>query len=216
MLDKKTGITARHSDGHVDVPRMKEGGLTAAFFSIWVDARYGPGTAFGRALSLIGAVRALADTNPEVELATSADDVRAAAGRGHVAALMGVEGGHAIENSLEKLDSLYRLGVRYMTLTWNNGNDWAGSSTDPKRHGGVTAFRRRVVGRMDELGMLVGVAHGADATLRDVPATPTRPVIASHSSCRALAHHPRNLSDEQLRAIARNGGVVGIHFYPVF
>ena len=123
MLDMKTDITARLPDGHVDVPRMKQGGLTAAFFSIWVDARYGPGTAFRRALDLIGAVRALADTNPEVELATSADQVRAAAARGHVAALMGVEGGHAIENSLEKLDSLYRLGVRYMTLTWNNGND---------------------------------------------------------------------------------------------
>jgi len=93
-------------------------------------------------------VRALADTNREVELATTADDVRGAAARGHIAALMGVEGGHAIENSLEKLDSLYRLGVRYMTLTWNNGNDWAGSSTDPKRHGGLTSFGRQVVGRM--------------------------------------------------------------------
>src|SRR5213082_3715281 len=107
MLDMKADISARLPDGHVDLPRMKEGGLTAAFFSIWVDARYGPGTAFRRALALIGAVRALADANSEVELATSADDVRAAAARGHVAALMGVEGGHAIENSLEKLDSLY-------------------------------------------------------------------------------------------------------------
>jgi len=216
MLDMKTDITARLSDGHVDVPRMKEGGLTAAFFSIWVDARYGPGTAFGRALALIGAVRALADTSPEVELATSADDVRAAAGRGHVAALMGVEGGHAIENSLEKLDSLYRLGVRYMTLTWNNGNDWAGSSADPKRHGGLTPFGRQVVRRMNELGMLVDVSHVSDETFWDVIATSTRPVIASHSSCRALAHHPRNLSDDELRAVAKNGGVVGINFYPVF
>jgi len=216
MLDMKTDITARLSDGHVDVPRMKEGGLTAAFFSIWVDARYGPGTAFPRALALIGAVRALADTNPEVELATSADDVRAAAGRGHVAALMGVEGGHAIESSLEKLDSLYRLGVRYMTLTWNNGNDWAGSSTDLKRHGGLTPFGRQVVRRMNELGMLVDVSHVSDQTFWDVIAASTRPVIASHSSCRALAHHPRNLSDDELRAVAKNGGVVGINFYPVF
>src|SRR5437879_8301113 len=168
MLDMKTDITARLPDGHVDVPRMKQGGLTAAFFSIWVDARYGPGTAFRRALDLIGAVRALADTNPEVELATSADQVRAAAARGHVAALMGVEGGHAIESSLEKLDSLYRLGVRYMTLTWNNGNDWAGSSTDPERHGGLTSFGRQVVGRMNQLGMLVDVSHVSDSTFRDV------------------------------------------------
>src|SRR5690349_22169512 len=163
MLDMKADITARLEDGHVDVPRMREGGLTAAFFSIWVDARYGPGTAFQRALNLIGAVRQLADTNREVELATTAADVRAAVGRGHIAALMGVEGGHAIENSLEKLDSLYRLGVRYMTLTWNNGNDWAGSSLDPQRHGGLTAFGRQVVGRMNELGMLVDVSHVADS-----------------------------------------------------
>ena len=216
MLDMKADITGRLSDGHIDVPRMREGGLTAAFFSIWVDARYARGTAFRRALDLIGAVRALADTNHEVELATTADEVRAAAARGHIAALMGVEGGHAIENSLENLDSLYRLGVRYMTLTWNNGNDWAGSSTDPERHGGLTSFGHQVVGRMNQLGMLVDVSHVSDATFRDVLATSTRPVIASHSSCRALAHHPRNLSDEQLRAIARNGGVVGINFYPVF
>ena len=216
MLDMKADITARLPDGHIDVPRMHEGGLTAAFFSIWVDARYGRGTAFRRALDLIGAVRALADTNPEVELATTAEDVRAAAARGHIAALMGVEGGHAIETSLENLDSLYRLGVRYMTLTWNNGNEWAGSSTDPDRHGGLTPFGRSVVKRMNELGMLVDVSHVSDATFRDVLAVTTRPVIASHSSCRTLAHHPRNLSDDQLRAIAKNGGVVGINFYPVF
>ena len=216
MLDMKTDISARLGDGHVDVPRMQAGGLTAAFFSIWVDARYGPGTAFRRALDLIGAVRALADSNPEVELATSAEDVRSAAARGHVAALMGVEGGHAIENSLAKLDSLFRLGVRYMTLTWNNGNDWAGSSTDPKRGGGLTPLGRRVVRRMNELGVLVDVSHVSDQTFWDVIATSTRPVIASHSSCRALAHHPRNLTDDELRAIARNGGVVGINFYPVF
>ena len=216
MLDMRTDISARLPDGHVDVPRMRAGGLTAAFFSIWVDGRYGRRTAFRRALDLIAAVRALADTNPEVELATTADGVRAAAARGHIAALMGVEGGHAIENSLAKLDSLYRLGVRYMTLTWNNGNDWAGSSTDVRRNGGLTAFGRRVVRRMNELGMLVDVSHVSDATVRDVLATTTRPVIASHSSCRALSHHPRNLTDDQLRAIAQNGGVVGINFYPVF
>lgn len=216
MLDMKTDITVRLPDGHVDLPRMKEGGLTAAFFSIWVDARYTGHNAFQRALDLIGAVRALSDSNHAVELATTADEVRAAVARGHIAALMGVEGGHAIDNSLARLDSLYGLGVRYMTLTWNNGNDWAGSSTDPKRHGGLTSFGRRVVRRMNELGMLVDVSHVSDSTFWDVIATTTRPVIASHSSCRALAHHPRNLSDAELRAIAKNGGVVGINFYPVF
>jgi membrane dipeptidase len=216
MLDLRSDISVRLEDGHVDVPRMRDGGLSAAFFSIWVDQGYGPGSAFRRALDLIGAVRALADTDHDVELATTADEVRAAVARGHTALLMGVEGGHAIENSLAKLDSLYRLGVRYLTLTWNNGNDWAGSSLDARRHGGLTAFGRQVVQRMNELGMLVDVSHVSDATFWDVIATTTRPVIASHSSCRALASHPRNLSDDQLRAIARTGGVVGINFYPVF
>src|SRR5437879_13429293 len=200
MLDMKADITARLADGHIDVPRLRVGGRTAAFFSSWVDARSARGTACRRALDLIGAVRALADTNRDVELAATADEVRAAAARGHIAALMGVEGGHAIENSLENLDSLYRLGVRYMTLTWNNGNDWAGSSTDPERHGGLTSFGHQVVGRMNQLGMLVDVSHVSDATFRDILATTTRPVIASHSSCRALAHHPRNLSDQIGRA----------------
>src|SRR5258708_34087660 len=129
MLDMKADITARLSDGHIDVPRMREGGLTAAFFSIWVDARYARGTAFQRALDLIGAVRALADTNRELELTTTADEVRAAVGRGLIAALMGVEGGHAIKNSLEKLASLSRLCACYMSPTWNNRNDWWGSIT---------------------------------------------------------------------------------------
>ncbi|MDP3909132.1 MAG: dipeptidase [Gemmatimonadales bacterium] len=216
MLDGKADISVRLPDGHVDVPRMKEGGLTAAFFSIWVDNTYGAGTAYRRALALIAAVRALADTAPDAELATTADDVRRAAARGHVAVLMGVEGGHAIENSLDKLDDLYARGVRYMTLTWNNGNDWAGSSMDPARAGGLSPFGRDVVRRMNALGMLVDVSHVSDSTFADVLATTTRPVIASHSSCRALAAHPRNLTDDQLRAIARNGGVVGINFFPVF
>lgn len=216
MLDGKADISMRLPDGHVDIPRMKAGGISAAFFSIWVDSTYGPGTAYQRALALIGAVRTLADSSDEVELATTADEVRAAARRGHVAALMGVEGGHAIENSLEKLEALYARGVRYMTLTWNNGNDWAGSSMDPKRTGGLTGFGRQVVRRMNELGMLVDVSHVSDATFWDVLATTTRPVIASHSSCRALASHPRNLTDAQLRAIAQAGGVVGINFFPVF
>ena len=216
MLDAKVDISARLADGHVDVPRMKAGGMSAAFFSIWVDDTYGPGTAYERALALIGAVRKLADTTDAVELATTTEEVRAAVARGHIAALMGVEGGHAIENSLEKLDALYARGVRYMTLTWNNGNDWAGSSMDPQRPGGLADFGRQVVHRMNELGMLVDVSHVSDSTFWDVLAATTQSVIASHSSCRALASHPRNLTDAQLRALATNGGVVGINFFPVF
>ena len=216
MLDGAVDISVRLTDGHIDVPRMKAGGVSAAVFAIWVDDTYGPGTAFNRAMALIGAVRRLADSAEDVELVTSAAGVRAAVGRGHLGALMGVEGGHAIENSLDKLETLYAQGARYMTLTWNNGNDWAGASMDSGRSGGLSDFGRQVVRRMNELGMLVDVSHVSDETFRDVLATSTRPVIASHSGCRTLAAHPRNLTDAQLRAIARNGGVVGIIFYPVF
>lgn len=216
MLDDKVDISARLPDGHVDIPRMKEGGVSAAFFSIWVDDTYGPGTAYRRANALIDTVRRLVETDPDVELATTAAEVRSTVARRHVAALMGVEGGHAIENSVDNLAALYGRGVRYMTLTWNNGTDWAGSSLDPQRAGGLTELGRRVIQRMNKLGMLVDVSHTSDATFRDVMAVTTCPVIASHSSCRALASHPRNLTDAQLEAIARNGGVVGINFFPVF
>src|SRR2546426_3755065 len=196
MLDRHDDISARLADGQVDIPRMKEGGLTAAFFSIWVDARYGPGSAYRRAADPVGAAEGPAATQPTVEVATSAGEGRGAAAPRHIAAPPGGGGGDPIEDSLEKLDSLYTLGVRYMTLTWNNGNDWAGASTDPHRAGGLTAFGKRVVRRMNELGMLVDVSHVSDSTFWDVLATSSRPVIASHSSCRALAHHPRNLTDE--------------------
>lgn len=216
MLDRGDDIALRLADGHVDVPRLLDGGVGAAFFAIWVDDGYGPGQAFARALALIGAVEAQARRDPRIELATTAEQVRAVAGRGHVAALLGVEGGHAIENSLERLETLYRRGVRYLTLVWNNGNDWAGSSLDPRRRGGLTAFGREVVARMNALGMLIDVSHASDDTFWDVITSSTRPIIASHSCCRALAAHPRNLTDDQLRAVARTGGVVGINFFPVF
>lgn len=216
MLDGPDDIARRLPDGHVDLPRMRAGGLSGAFFAIWVDETYGPGTAFRRAMALIDTVRAFTDTVPDAELATNADEVRAAAGRGHVAVLMGVEGGHAIENSLENLDTFSDRGVRYMTLTWNNGNDWAGASMDPARQGGLSDFGRRVVRRMNDLGMVVDVSHVSDATFQDVLQLTTKPVIASHSCCRALASHPRNLTDDQLRAVARQGGLIGINFFPVF
>jgi membrane dipeptidase len=216
MLDGPDDIARPLPDGHVDLPRMKAGGLSGAFFAIWVDETYGPGTAFRRAMALIDAVRAFTDTAPDAELATNAGEVRAAAARGHVAVLMGVEGGHAIENSLENLEAFYDRGVRYMTLTWNNGNDWSGASMDSARHGGLSDLGRRVVRRMNELGMLVDLSHVSDTTFRDVLEVATKPLIASHSCCRALASHPRNLTDDQLRAIAQQGGLVGINFFPVF
>src|SRR4029079_10906117 len=147
--------------------------------------------------------------------ATTAADVRRAKAEGKIAILIGVEGGHAIEGSLDRLRDLHARGARYLTLTWNNGNAWAGSSIGEgnTRTGGLTPVGRDVVREMNRIGMLVDLSHVSDSTFYDAIAVSTAPVIASHSSARALSDFPRNLSDEQLRAISRNGGAVNVNFY---
>jgi membrane dipeptidase len=211
----------RPTEGNTDFPRLVESGLTAEFMSAWVDAPYAqrPGASFTRALQHIQTIHAFVDRHPDRLLfATTAADVRRAKGEGRIAILIGVEGGHAIEGSLDRLHDLYARGVRYLTLTWNNGNAWAGSSigADGTRTGGLTPFGREVVREMNRLGMLVDLSHVSDSTFYDAIAVSTVPVIASHSSARALSDVPRNLTDDQLRAIARNGGVVNVNFYSRF
>jgi membrane dipeptidase len=203
---------------HTDLARMKEGGLTAEFFSVYVDKKYAKeGGSARRAMEQIDWVYRSVERYPkQLTLATSVADIRRAKKEGRVAALMGIEGGHAIENSLFALRDFYRLGVRYMTLTHNNTNDWADSARDEARHNGLTDFGREVVREMNRLGMLVDVSHVSDKTMADVLDTSTAPIIASHSSARALANHPRNVPDELLRRIAKNGGVVMVNFYPAF
>ena len=149
-------------------------------------------------------------------MAYSVADIRRAKHERKVGALLGIEGGHAIENSLSALREFYRLGVRYMTLTHNNTNEWADACCDAPRHAGLSEFGREVVREMNRLGMLVDVSHVSDETMSDVFEVTKAPVIASHSSARALANHRRNIPDELLRRIAKNGGVVMVNFYPVF
>ena len=209
-------------EGHTDLPRLLRSGLTAQFFAAWVDAPYAdahPDGSFARAVTLIESIHAFVDRNPrQLAFATTAGDVRRAKRDGTVAILIGVEGGHAIESSLDKLRQLYQRGARYMTLTWNNGNTWAGSSigVNGTRTGGLTDFGKEVIREMNRLGMLVDLSHVSDATLADAIAVSDAPVIASHSSARTLSDHPRNLRDEQLRAIADTGGIVCVNFYPRF
>jgi membrane dipeptidase len=202
---------------HTDLARMKEGGLTAEFFSVYVDRKYAEqGGSARRALDQIDWVYRAVERYPQqLMLATTAADIRRAKKQGKVAALMGIEGGHALENSLFALRDFYRLGVRYMTLTHNNANDWADSNRESK-HNGLTEFGREVVREMNRIGMLVDVSHVADKTMADVLDISTAPIIASHSSARAIANHPRNIPDDLLRRIAKNGGVVMINFYPAF
>jgi membrane dipeptidase len=210
-------IGVRQSSGHVDLPRLREGGMDALFFSIYVPGDTEPGLAVRRALLQIDRVREAARRYPdELVLATSVADIRRAAAGQRIAALLGMEGGHMIDNDLGLLRLYAALGVRYLTLTHNVNTPWADAAADKPAHDGLTDFGREVVRELNRLGVMVDVSHVADATFRDVLETTRVPVIASHSSCRAIANHPRNLSDEMLRALANNGGVAMINFYVDF
>lgn len=218
--DPEWNFLERHaaSESHLDLPRMREGGLDAQFWSIYMPKREGDGRAIREALQRIDAVRELVRRHPdEIELATTARELRAAVGRGKLASLMGIEGGHIIENQLPMLRVYHALGVRYLTLTHSFHTDWAdssGTSSVPRPlHGGLTDFGRQVVLEMNRLGMMVDISHISDATFWDVLETTRAPLLASHSSCRAVAGHQRNLTDDMLRAIAANGGVVMINFF---
>ncbi|MBA3804383.1 MAG: membrane dipeptidase [Acidobacteria bacterium] len=198
--------------------RMKQGGLTAEFFSLYVKRWYATnGGASRRALDMVDAVYRAVERHPnDLVLATSASDIRRVKRQRKIAALMGIEGGHVIENSLGVLREFYRLGVRYMTLTWNNTNDWADAGRGEKIHNGLTDFGKEVVREMNRLGMLVDVSHVSDKTMSDALDVSRAPIIASHSSARALANQPRNIPDDLLRRIAKNGGVVMVNFYTAF
>jgi membrane dipeptidase len=196
---------------------MKEGGLDGVFFSIWVPSDVTGLPGVKRALDQIDAVREAARTHSDaIVLATTAADVRRAVAERKIAALMGIEGGHMIDDNLRLLRNYAALGVRYMTLTHFKNNNWADSSTDKPAHDGLTAFGKDVVREMNRLGMMVDISHVADKTFYDVLALTTVPVIASHSSCRAISNHPRNMSDEMLRALGKNGGVIMINYHAAF
>jgi len=212
------------SEGNVDLQKARQGNLGAEFFSIWVDPQTSAGHYTQRALDLIDAVYQQAARHPDqMVMAFSAEDiVRARTGpHKRLAALMGVEGGHAIEGDIRVLRDFYRLGARYMTLTWSNTNelgDSSGDINDPKvqHHNGLTPFGKQVVLEMNRLGMMVDISHVADKTFWDAIAAAKAPVIASHSSARALVNAPRDMTDDMLRAVAKNGGVVDVNFFSAF
>jgi membrane dipeptidase len=201
-----------------NIERMKQGGLTAEFFSLYIRPWYVQnGGSTRRTLDMIDSVYRAVERNPrDLMIATSVADIRRAKRLNKVACLMGIEGGHAIEDSLPTLREFYRLGVRYMTLTWNNTNNWADANRPPKRHGGLNDFGREVVREMNRLGMLVDVSHVSDETMSDALDVSKAPIIASHSSARALSDVSRNIPDDLLKRIAKNGGVVNVNFYSVF
>ena len=229
QLEKEwVDIGVRQKTGHVDIPRWREGGVTAPFLAAYVSSSYArTGTSAKKALEFIDLVHSLVDSHPkDLVFADSVAGVRAAKKQGKIAVLIGIEGGHAIEDSLGALSAFYRLGTRYMTLTHTNTNNWADSAGsffsfdfDPRKtsvHNGLTDFGREVVLEMNRLGMLVDVSHVSDKTLSDVLDVSIAPVFASHSSCRAIADMPRNLTDDQIRSIGATGGVVMVNLSSTF
>lgn len=216
VVDEGFDPGERHQEGHLDFPRMREGGQNAQFFACWSDPEEDQ-PYLQRTLTLLDALHRICDRYPDqVRLITSASEVREGAENDMLSMIPAVEGGHAMGERLENLRTFYRLGVRYMTLTWMNSNQWADGSGDDGRHGGLTDFGREVVREMNRLGMMVDVSHVSKDTFRDALDTTRVPVIASHSCCRALHDHHRNLTDAQLQRLAENGGVIGICFYPGF
>ncbi|MEZ4216232.1 MAG: dipeptidase [Myxococcota bacterium] len=217
--DASFDFAARHpkTETHMDLPRIREGGLDVEFWSIYMGERPEPGSAIREALERIDAVHEMVARTPGVALATSEAEVRAHVAAGRFVSMMGIEGGHILEDSLAALRTFHRLGVRYVTLTHSFHTSWADSAgtreVPPPLHGGLTDRGREIVAEMNRIGMMVDVSHVADATFWDVIAATRAPVIASHSSCRAVHDHVRNLDDAMLRALAANGGVAMINFY---
>ncbi len=215
------GSTDAKDLGHISLDKARDGNLSAEFFSIWVEPSF-KGQYAKRAFDLIDSVYEQQSRHSNrMTMAFSVEDIERARQQHRLAALMGIEGGHAIENDLRLLRDFYRLGVRYMTLTWSNTNEWADSSGDIddakiEHHNGLTDFGKQVVAEMNRLGMMVDISHVSDKTFYDAIAVSKAPVIASHSSARALTNAPRNMTDDMLRAITKNGGVVQVNFYNGF
>jgi membrane dipeptidase len=217
FLDGQFDLGTRSPAGSIDIPRMREGNLSAIFFSIWIPSKVTGPEAVDRALIQIDAVREQVRKHPnDVALATTAGEIREARKQGKIAALIGVEGGHMINSDLGVLRSYAVLGVRYMTLTHSGNDEWADSSTDKPAHNGLTDFGKDVVHEMNRLGMMVDISHVSDKTFYDALEISKAPLIASHSSCRAICDAPRNMTDQMMKDLAAKGGVIQINYHVGF
>lgn len=217
FLDGKFDLGAGNSSGSIDIPRMRDGNLGAIFFAIWMPSKVTGPEAVHRALVQIDAVREAVRKHPnDLVLATTAAEIREARKQGKIAALIGVEGGHMINSDLGVLRSFAALGVRYMTLTHSGNCEWADSSTDKPAHNGLTDFGKDVIREMNRLGLMVDISHVSDKTFYDVLEISKAPLIASHSSCRALCDAARNMTDQMMKDLAAKSGVVQINYHVGF
>lgn len=213
VMYQNADLSKRNSVYHVDFPRLREGGMLAPYFALYVPTYYKGSEAVRRTLQLRDAMQSVLDAHPDqIELAYNASDILRIHKSGKIAALLTIESGHAIADDLGVLRMFHKLGVRSMTLSHFRNTNWADSSTDKAQHNGLTDFGRDVVREMNRIGMIVDISHVSDKAFYDALAVTSKPVIASHSSCRALSEFPRNMTDDMLRALARNGGVIGINF----
>lgn len=217
FLDAGFDLGARNALGSIDIPRMKEGGLGAIFFSIWVPSKITGAEAVRRGRTQIEAVlENVRKHSSDLVLATTAEGIRDAHKQGKIAALIGIEGGHLIASDLGVLRAYASLGARYMTLTHSGNAEWADSSTAKAEHNGLTEFGKDVVREMNRLGMIVDISHVSDKTFADVLEISKAPVFASHSDCRAICDAPRNMTDDMMRALAAKGGVIQINYHVGF
>ncbi|MGY5252968.1 dipeptidase [Sphingobacterium spiritivorum] len=219
---KGKDIAKRLTTGHTDLPRLKEGGVDVQVFAVWSDDKNWKKGAFKHANDQIDALEKMISGNSDqIELAKSSKDIDAILNKGKIAAVIGVEGGNMIESKIENLEKLYDRGVRYLTLTWNYNLPWVTAAaievkTSSDKGKGLTAHGKDIIRRMNELGMMVDLSHGGEKTFYDVIATSTKPILVSHSNAYTLMPHYRNLKDEQLEALKKNGGVIGVNFYSGF
>jgi len=219
VFDTSYHLRDLHNYNHTDIPRLKEGGVDIQFFAVWVDPSEFPDSLyFNQSQVMLNIFNNEMEMNPdEIVQANNLSEALNIIDEGNIAAVIGVEGGHTIENDLENLRTLYDEGMRYMTITWNNSTDWAISAQDPLTTTvGLSDFGKEVIRTMDSLGVIIDVSHTGIKTIEDILQVTTNPIIATHSNARALRNHYRNLSDEQIIAIANTGGVIGVCFYPPF
>jgi membrane dipeptidase len=217
FFSKNYDLGQRNPDGHVDIPRMREGGMNGIFFSIWIDGRIMGPPAVQKALDQIDAVHQnVQKYSKDLVFCRTAEDVRSAHAQDKIAALIGVEGGHMIGNDIRMLRTFGDLGVRYMTLSHFYNDEWADSSTDKPVHNGLTDFGKDIVREMNRQGIMVDISHVSDKTFYDALEVSKAPLIASHSSCRAISNHPRNMTDQMIKDLAAKGGVIQINYEKSF